>query len=63
MQDFRNFVLHNHILIFDSEQVYFKPQVINFKNKEVTANPKPKTLKKIGVLKTLKSKAKTTNSP
>ena len=36
MKDFRNFVLHN---------VYLKLQVTNLKNKEVTANPKPQTLK------------------
>ena len=41
MQDFRNFVLPNYILKFDAEPVYLKPQVINVKNKEVTANPKP----------------------
>ena len=36
MKDFRNFVLHNCILVFDAEQVYLKLQVINLKNKEVT---------------------------
>ena len=41
MQDLRNFVLDNYIPIFDAEQVYFKPQVTNFTNKEVTADPKP----------------------
>ena len=46
MKDFRNFVLDNCILDFDAEQVYLKPQVINPKNKEVTVNPKPRTLKK-----------------
>ena len=45
MQDFRNFVLHNCILICDAEPVYLKPQVTNVKNKEVIANPKPQTLK------------------
>ena len=44
MQDFRNFVLHTCILNFDPEQVYFKLQVTNFKNKQVTANPNPQTL-------------------
>ena len=39
MQDFRNFVLHNCILYFNTEQVYLKLQVTNVKNKEVTANP------------------------
>ena len=39
MQDFRDFVLHNCILNFYSEQVYVKPQVSNFKNKEVTSKP------------------------
>ena len=46
MKDFRNFVLDNCILDFDAEQVYLEPQVTNLKNKEVTANPKPQTLKK-----------------
>ena len=41
MKDFRNFVLHNCILVFDAEQVYLKLQVMNLKNKEVTVNPKP----------------------
>ena len=41
MKDFRNFVLD-----FDAEQVYLKLQVTNLKNKEVTVNPKPQTLKK-----------------
>ena len=45
MQDFRNFALHNCILIFDAEHIYLN-QVSNFKNKEVTANPKPQTLRK-----------------
>ena len=39
MQDFWNFVLRNCILNVDAEQVYLKLQVINIKNKEVTANP------------------------
>ena len=47
MQDFRNFVLHSCIPIFDAEQVYLKPEITNFKNKEATANPKPKTYKKL----------------
>ena len=29
---------------FDAEKVYFKPQVTKFKNREVTANPKPQNL-------------------
>ena len=43
MQNIWNFVLHNCILIFDAEHVYFQPQVTDFKNKEVTVylNPKP----------------------
>ena len=53
MQDFRNFVLHNCILVFDSEQVYLKLQVTNVKNKEVTVSPKPQTLEKKGLSKTL----------
>ena len=56
---FWNFVLHNCILISDAEQVYFKPQVTNFKMKEATQwqqtqNLKPK--EKIGFSKTLNSK-------
>ena len=43
MKDFRNFVLHNCILVFDAEQVYLTLQVTNLKNKEVTVNPKPQT--------------------
>ena len=27
MKNFRNFVLHDYILVFDAEQVYLKPQV------------------------------------
>ena len=46
MKHFRNFVLHNCILVFDAGQVYLKLQVINLKNKEVTINPKPQTLEK-----------------
>ena len=41
MKDFLNFVLHNCILVFDSESFYLKLQVTNLKNKEVTVNPKP----------------------
>ena len=33
------FHLHISIVIFDAEQVYFRPQVSNFKIKEVTTNP------------------------
>ena len=47
MKDFWNFVLQNCILIVDAEQGYLKPQVTNVKNREVTANPKPQTLKQI----------------
>ena len=46
MQVFWNFVLHNCILNFDAEQVYWKSQVPNFKIKEVTANPNPQILRK-----------------
>ena len=53
MKDFRNFVLDNCILNYDAEQVYLKLQVTNLKNKEVTVNPKPQTLEKIGLSKTL----------
>ena len=53
MKDFRNFVLHNCILVFDAEQVNLKLQVTNLKNNEVTVNPKPQTLEKIGFSKTL----------
>ena len=56
MQDFRNFVLDNCILDFDAEPVYFKRQVTNLKNNEVTVNPKPQTLEKIGFSKTLNPK-------
>ena len=48
-----HFVLHNCILVFDYEQVYFKLQVTNLKNKEVTVNSRPQTLEKIGFSKTL----------
>ena len=54
IKDFRNFVLHKCILVFDAEQVYLKLQVTNLKNrastslqvtnlknKEVTVNHKP----------------------
>ena len=56
MNDFRNFVLHNCILVFDAEQVYWKLQVTNLKNKEVTVNLKPHTLEKNGFSKTLNPK-------
>ena len=55
MKDFRNFVPHNCILVFDAEQVYLKLQVINLKNKEVTVNPKPQILKKKLVFRKLYS--------
>ena len=45
-KDFRNFVLHDCILVFDAEQVYLKLQDINLKNREVTVNPKPQNLGK-----------------
>ena len=45
MQHFGNFVLQKCILTFNTEQVYSKPQIIDFKNKEVKAIPKPQTLK------------------
>ena len=41
MHDFRNFVLNNCIVIFDVEHVCLNLQVPNFKNKQVTAKPKP----------------------
>ena len=47
MKEFRKFVLHNCILVFDAKQVYLKRKVINLKNKEVTVNPKPQTPQKI----------------
>ena len=53
MKDFQKLVLDNCILDFDVEQVYLKLQVTNLKNKEVTVNPKPQTLEKIGFSKTL----------
>ena len=33
MQDFRNYVLHNFIVIFDAEQVYLQPKVTNVKRR------------------------------
>ena len=45
MLEFRDFVLNSCILIFNAEQVYLEPQVSDFKNKEVTANPVPKPYK------------------
>ena len=48
MQNFRNFVLHNCIVIFDAEQVYLKVQITNFKNKEVTTNPRTITSGQLG---------------
>ena len=44
MHDFRVFVLHNCVLVFDAEQVYLKLQVTKFKNKKVTTHPKLLTL-------------------
>ena len=46
MEDFRNFIQNNCILVFDAEQVYFKLQTTNLKNKEITVNPKHQTLEK-----------------
>ena len=46
MQDFRDFVLHNCILILDAEKVYLQLQVTNFKNKEVTAKPQTLVFRK-----------------
>ena len=43
MKDFWNFVLDNCILNFDAEQVYWKLQVTNLKNNEVTVDPNPQT--------------------
>ena len=53
MKDFRNFVVHSCNLVFEAEQVYFKLEVTNLKNKEVTVNPNSQTLQKIGLSKTL----------
>ena len=53
-RDARFFVLHNCILIFDAEQVYLKPQVSNFMNKEVKEDPNPQTLSKNWFFETLK---------
>ena len=39
MKDFRNFVLHNCIRVFDAEQVYLMFHVTNLKNKKITVNP------------------------
>ena len=68
MKDFQNFVLDNCILDFDAEQVYFKLQVTNLKNNEVTVNPKSQTLEKIWFFEnpipyTLYPKPKAPNSP
>ena len=63
MKDFRNFVLHNCILVFDPEQVYLNLQVTNLKNKEVTVNLNPPTLKKIGFSKILYHKPEAPTSP
>ena len=56
MKDFWNFILHNCIFAFDTEQVYSRLQVTNLKNKEVTVNPKLQTLEKIGFSKPLNPK-------
>ena len=42
MKEFLNFNLHC-ILIFDAKQIYWKLQVTNLRNKEVTANPTPQS--------------------
>ena len=47
MQEFRKLDLNICILNLDAKQLYFKSQATNFKNKKVTANPKPQTLKTI----------------
>ena len=46
MMDFRNFVLHKCILVFDAEQwqVYLKLQVTNLKNREIIVNSKSHTV-------------------
>ena len=41
----RDFVLYNFILIFDTKEVYVKLQITNPKNEEVTAIPRPQSLK------------------
>ena len=48
MKDFWNFVLHNCILVFDTEQVSSKlqVQVTNLKTKEVTVKPQTPNLRK-----------------
>ena len=37
-EGFRNFILHDCILVFDAEQFYLKLQATNLKNKEVNPN-------------------------
>ena len=54
MKDFRNFILHNCIIILTRN----KFQVTNFKNKKATAKFKPETLEKNGFSKTLYPKPK-----
>ena len=50
MQDFLNPILHNCIVILNAEQVNWKHQLTNIKNKEVkTLNPK--SFQKIGFSK------------
>ena len=53
MKDFQKFILQNCILVCDAEQVLLKIEVINLRNKKVTANPKAQTLEKNGFSKTL----------
>ena len=55
-RDILEFDLHICVVTFDAEQVYAKLQITNFKNKEVTSNPKPQTLEKTGLSKTLNTK-------
>ena len=54
MFSFLGFHSHIRIVIFDAEQVYFKPQVNNFKIKEVIMDHKIQTLKNLTL--TLKPK-------
>ena len=56
MQEIWNFVLQISSVHADAEQLFFYPQVTDFKNKEVTANPKPYTFPKHQFTQTLTPK-------
>ena len=58
MEDFRNLFHMTAFSFFYAEQFYLRLHDNHVKNKEeeVTVNPKPQTLKKIGFLNTLNPK-------